>query len=352
MFLRLITAFIFATTLVCASALSAFAADPYTVAGVHVDANAANALEAQTLAISEGQERAANLLIERMSLESQRNEKDFLGVSAQDGAKMIRALEISNEKRSASRYLGDITVAFNPDAVAQYMRVHGLTLISTQSRKRLVIPVLDGNTLWDENEWVTAWQGGQFANALTPLSAIGPHEGLAALIPDRTGANISVRNLRAIGQLFGVEQILIATAAPNYQGYTVSLRDIALDSNTSRSFDPIRAYTAQEAVEEVVATLENDWKTSAVSTVSSESVVMPVSVLYRSQLEWQQLQDVINGSAQIRSASLDAISKRGAMMSLTYGGDIEQLRNELAFKGVSLIDDENLGMVLARTGAF
>ncbi|MBL4766254.1 MAG: hypothetical protein JKY94_00770 [Rhodobacteraceae bacterium] len=348
MFSRLITAFI----LVFASALNAFAADPYTVAGVHVDATAANALEAQTLAISEGQERAANLLIERMSLESQREEKDFLGVSARDGAKMIRALEISNEKRSASRYLGDITVAFNPAAVAQYMRVHGLTLISTQSRKRLVIPVLDGNTLWDENEWVTAWQDGQFANALTPLSAIGPHEGLDTLIPDRTGANISVRNLRVIGQMFGVEQILIATASPNYQGYTVTLQDIALDSNTRRRFGPMRAYTAQEAVEEVLATLENDWKASVASTASSESVIMPVSVLYRSQLEWQQLQDVINGSAQIRSARLDAISKRGALMFLTYGGDIEQLRNELAFKGVSLIDDENLGMVLARTGAF
>ena len=54
------------------------------------------------------------------------------------------------------------------------------------------------------------------------------------------------------------------------------------------------------------------------------------------QSEWQQLQDIINGSAQIRSAQLIALSKRGALMSLTYGGDLERLRNELAFKGLQL----------------
>ena len=65
-----------------------------------------------------------------------------------------------------------------------------------------------------------------------------------------------------------------------------------------------------------------------------------------------QLQDIINGSAQIRSARLQAISKSGALMALTYGGDMDRLRNELAYKGVSLKEDKNLGMVLSRTGSF
>ncbi|RZV39967.1 MAG: hypothetical protein EX271_10405, partial [Acidimicrobiales bacterium] len=127
--------------LVLSMSINAFAGDPYTVANVPVDATADNALAAQTEAISEGQMVAANILIDRMSLARDRAAKGFRGVSQEDGAKMIRALEIANEKRSADRYLGDITVAFNRSAVAQYMRAMGLTLISTQSRKRLVIPI-------------------------------------------------------------------------------------------------------------------------------------------------------------------------------------------------------------------
>lgn len=333
-------------------AVTAFAGDPYTVSGVHVDATAKNAIEAQTLAITDGQTRAANMVINRMSLASQRTQKGFLGVDRQDGAKMIRALEISNEKRSANRYLGDITVAFNPNAISQYMRAKGLTLISTQSRNRLVIPILQGASLWDGNEWVGAWQDGQFSNALTPLQALTPRAGLGGLITDISGDNISLQNLRAIGAMFGVQQILLATASAGLDGYSVILKDIALDSGRVRTFGSVRGVGASEAAQAVLQTIEEDWKASSVSSVTAKSVVMDVSILYRSQFEWQQLQDIINGSAQIRSAQLIALSKRGALMSLTYGGDIERLRNELSFKGVKIERDEKLGMVLYRTGAF
>ena len=67
---------------------AAFAGDPYTVSNVHVDAQADNALEAQTLAISEGYVEAANVLINRLSLERERMAKGFVGVSEIDSKKM------------------------------------------------------------------------------------------------------------------------------------------------------------------------------------------------------------------------------------------------------------------------
>jgi len=333
-------------------AQDAFAGDPFMVRGVHVDAQASNALEAQTLAIAQGQGIAANILINRMSLDAERLSKGFTGVTNSDGAKMIRALEIANERRSATRYLGDIDVAFNQNAVAQYMRIKGLTLVSSQSRQRLVIPVLEGENPWADNKWARAWQAGQLENALTPMQAITPKPGLESVILNINDANIDIKDLQAIGRAFGVEQILIAEARQGYEGYTVTLKDIALDTKTTRRLGPVTGFSAKQAVVNVVAALEDEWKASAVSSVSSASVILPVSVLYRSHAEWQQLQDVINGSAQIRSARLEAISKRGTLMTLTYGGDMERLRNELAYKGVSLKQDEKLGMVLSRTGAF
>ena len=332
-------------------AASAFAGDPYTVSAVHVEAQAESALEAQTIAIRDGQVAAANILINRMSLESERTAKGYRGVTPEDGAKMIRALTIANEKRSATRYLGDITVSFNPVAIDQYMRAKGLTLVATQSRKRLVIPVLEGAEMWSDNEWSLAWQAGTAANALTPMEAIMPRAGLEQLMFNIQGADISLKDLQTIGQAYGVDQILIATATQGYAGYSVVLKDVALDSGTARTFTTV-GFPAAEAVSASVVTIENDWKASVMTMDNGEIVLLPVSVLYRNQAEWQGLQDVINGSAQIRGAQLVAVSKRGAMMTLTYGGDIERLRNELSYKGVTLKQDEKLGMVLARTGFF
>jgi len=117
----------------------AHAADPFTVSGIAVDATGQTPIEAQTLAIRDGQARAANILLERLTVESERLTKGTVPVSEDNAAKMIRAMEIDNEKRSSTRYLGDITVAFNPSAMQAYLRQSGLTMISSQSRDRLVL---------------------------------------------------------------------------------------------------------------------------------------------------------------------------------------------------------------------
>lgn len=346
MFFRVLTILLFVFGL----STSVQAGDPYTVTGVHVDATAKNALEAQTVAIAQGQVVAANMLVERMSLASERRAKGFVGVSEQDGPKMIRALEISNEKRSANRYLGDITVAFNRAAVEQYMRAKGLRLISTQSRKRLVIPALQGHDLWAPNKWSNAWQRANIEHALTPMQAITPNADVFRFVRTPDVSALDMKTLKAIGRAYGVQQILIVSATQEGSGYSATLQDIAVDTENSRYLGRVRGTTAADTVANVVRKVEDDWKASSVTAVNAETVVMPVSILYRSHAEWIGLKDIINGSAQIRSAQLQAVSKSGALMSLYYGGDIERLRNELAFKGVSLRQDENIGMVLTRTG--
>ena len=206
--------------------------------------------------------------------------------------------------------------------------------------------------MWASNAWSTAWQEANNEFSLTPMQAISPRPELGGLVDDPYADQIDIDALVEIGRLYGVQQILIAKARQNYPGYSVAVTDVAVDSKTSRNIGRVSGASAEEAVAATVYAVEENWKASVVGNVSNANVVLPVSILYRSQAEWQQLQSVINGSAQIRSARLEALSKSGAMMALTYGGDLERLRNELSFKGVSLKQDAKLGMVLFRTGAF
>lgn len=329
----------------------AMAADPFTVSGVPVDATGDTAIEAQTMAMSEGQAIAAQVLINRLTLKSERDSKPIPPLETETIARMIRALEVANEKRSASRYLGDITVAFNPSQVQATLQGLGLNMISTQSRERLVLPVLGSQNLWSPNPWNGAMQNGAFIHSLTPLRTAKLGDGAERLIDSAAARSGNIDALRAVGARYGLSQVLIAEATPGSSGVRVKLTDVALDTGQSRVLGTVTGADYNLASWAVVEALESDWKQASVS-LAQNAENMVVSVLYRSHAEWLQLQDAINGSAQIQGARLDALSKDGALMTVTYGGDLERLRNELAFKGVRLERDPELGVVLSRSGRF
>lgn len=325
---------------------TAFAADPFTVAGVPVDATADTAIEAQTTAISDGQLIAARILMERVTLPQERAANPLPELTLDTAAKLIRALEIANEKRSGSRYLGDITVAFNPSAVQNYLRGNELSMISTQARDRLVLPVSSDSRLFSDNAWLSAWRSPQFSHALTPISLRGATAVDNAVISTNEAASLNMAALKRAGQRFGVNQILIAELGSDMSARVI---DIALDTGQKRNLGRVNGSSFSDLANRIVKNIENDWKQASVS-LAENAVTTVVTVLYDSHREWQNLQDAINSSAQIQDARLDALSKDGALMTLTYGGDMGRLQNELAFKGMTITQDPKLGLVLARTG--
>lgn len=329
----------------------AFAADPFTVIGIPVDATGETPIEAQTLAIQDGQSRAAQAIVERLTLKSERDLNPLPVIEVDVAAKMIRALEIANEKRSNNRYLGDITVAFNPSEVQKYLRANGLNMISTQARTRLVLPVLDNQSLWEINPWSMVWQDGRYRHALTPISTVPLGQGDDSIISNAQVKALDAAALKNLGTRFGVDQVLLVSSSEFSGGTSAMVTDIALDTGLKREIGQVSGVDYQDLANQIVGTLEHDWK-QASATITENAVTMAVSVLYDSHAEWLRLKESINGSAQIQDARLDALSKDGALMTITYGGDIARLRNELSFKGVDVRSDPQLGVVLARTGRF
>ena len=127
----------------------------------------------------------------------------------------------------------------------------------------------------------------------------------------------------------------------------MSLSDYAVDTGQSRSIGTVSAASFKDAATASVQLLENTWKEA--SAVRAETAqTMAVSVLYKNLDDWMTLQSVINDSAQIQDARLDALSKDGAMMTLTFGGDMDRLATELAYKGVQIKTDPKIGIYLAR----
>lgn len=329
----------------------AFAGDPFMVSGVQVDATGSNAIEAQNIAVSEGQVRAAQILLNRLTLPSQRAGQSFDAITPEVILPMIRSLEISNEKRSTQRYLGEIAVGFSQSGVQQYLTSKGMTMMSSQAEKRLVVPVLSGSSLWSENEWQAIWSSPAFQNSLTPVEVIIPSRGNDSLINASQVSAGDMTALKRLGDFFGMRRILVASAVPGPGAINVRIEDVEVNSGIKRDLGTISGADYPDAAWQVISRLEDEWKNSNAS-LSANAVTTNISVLYSSHNDWLWLQNVINNSAQIQGARLDALSKDGALMSLTYGGDMERLRNELSYKGVELRQDPQIGTVLFRKGRY
>lgn len=309
-------------------ALPALAADPFTVAKVPVDATANTAIQAQTKAIGSGQIVAARRLIERLTLDSERADRGLPPLTAAVVGPMIRGLSIDNERRSATRYLGDVSIAFNPSAVQRLLRDAGLTMVTSQARERLVVPAgIDPQSALGRDVL-----SGRYAHALTPVLSPTPEE--AANLP----SDPTMAQLRALATRYGVDRVLVVSRRGS--GGAVYATDMSLSSGNRRDLQ------SSSGLSGVVAQLESEWKaTSAVPIGQAQT--RTVSVLYESIEEWQRLQRAINNSAQVRDARLDALSKDGALMTLSYGS-LDRLAAEMSQKGVSVYDDPALGLVIQR----
>ena len=298
--------------------VTAFAADPFTVAGVSVDATGASAIEAQTKATQQGYAIAARRLLERLTLDGERAEKGLPELTPDVLGPLIRGQSIDNERRSNTRYLGDLTIAFNPSGVQRLLRERGLTLVNSQAQERLLIPV----DVSLESRLADEIRLNPYKHALTPLRGPRGPEGFLF------SGTASQSRIEAALSASGLQKALVVYGSGRVE-------EVGLDG-TRRSLGG--------SLSGAVSALERDWKQST-AVPSGTAQTSTVSILYDSLAEWQRLQRAVNTSSQIRDARLDAVAKDGALMSIAYG-DFARLQSEMRQKGVILERDPHLGLVI------
>ncbi len=338
----------------------ASADDPYTILGVSIDATAGNALDAQTLAMQRGQAMAAQRLIERLTLPEDRigTPLDFGTAGAIDAnfdtaviAELISGLQIDNEQRSATRYLGELDVNFDRRAVVRLLNGYGVPFVESQARPTLVLPVYDANGqfyLWEANPWLAAWTARSYANALAPM--ILPANDIGrTMISAREALALDEPRLREMASLHGVSRIAVLRAQDRDGVRRVGGVLVSFEAGAERAVDTWGPETVsgswRDGALSFVIGRENAWKRVAiVRNTSTED--MRVTVIYGGLPEWQELQAALTGTSLVTNARLDALSRDGALMTVSYRGALEQLTSELAERGATLEPHPGLGWVV------
>lgn len=315
------------------------------VHGVAVDETAESAVAARQAAIENGQKKAFQQLLQRITLREHWPELPDPG--AIQLADYVESLAISDEKTSAVRYLARLTVRFKPDRVRRLMERLEIPYTETRSKPVLVLPVMERQgalLLFEEtNTWRAAWDTMETpSDPLLPVVLpLGDLEDMTSVTPEVALAG-DPGAFAALRERYEVEGIVVlhAIVAPDLKSGGALKVDVLRHSHGGAASGVVvsgyRQATGESESEFMTRVaglerqeLEEAWKRRTLLFAGDEvalSVRVPISTLN----DWLGVRRKLQKIGMIRQISLQTISRIGAQIELRYIGDAERLRVSLA----------------------
>lgn len=328
------------------AALCAFAPGPasaqerdnvYAVAGVYVDETAANAAAAQDAAFTAAQRVAFSRLVSRLTLAEELARTTLPQFDGPTLDRLVLSVDVEEERRSSTRYIGRLTVRFDPSSVRTLLRGYNLAVVDTRTAPVLVAPVAVAGTPGETAAlWRSVWAEGGFAAELVPL----------AVAPEALGGAPAWDAAAPFAQAAAAASALYATL--RVQGATVTAALIEVDAGNRRDRGEVTARlggndaaslrTALASLaEQASARLQNEWK-GRIATGGGQRARISASALYSNLAQWERIKQGLEGAAQtlISEIRIEAVGREGALVSFSFVGDQSQLSAELARRGVRL----------------
>lgn len=317
--------------------------DPFVVSGVAVDATAESAAAARPLALAEGQRRAFAQLLRRLTLPEShaalpRPTEALLNQT-------IAGFEIDEERTSATRYIGRITVRFRADEVRRLLQDARLPYSETVSRPVLVIPVWQTATdsrLWEaDNPWRDAWMRRPDAGGLVPLVAAPPSNDA----PPLQSLLGNPETLRGHARQLGYQDVLVVSATlQQADPGNVRIEIYPYHDGPGTFLDRLEAFTATggtleeallSAAIDLSRRIEARWKADTVIDLEKQGQIS-AAALFGSLAEWHKLRSALAAMPVVRKVDVLRLSHRDAQLQIDFYGDPGQLSTALAQRDVLL----------------
>ncbi|WP_169545455.1 DUF2066 domain-containing protein [Sneathiella aquimaris] len=345
----------------------------YSVKGISVDATAASASEARTLAVAAGQRRAYKALLRNLIPRSYHD--SLPEVSDADLTAMITGFQVSNEKTSATRYLADLIFDFKPESVRPILQANNLPYAETRSKPVLILPVYDAlgaKTLWGEpNPWRDTWidvfenGNGPIGNSkrlddwaqtrvvpiMVPSGSLDDIRTVS--VEDAVGLNGPA--LTEIADSYGAGVVMVVYASLQNQGGIRRL-DVSIQRNDAFSTAVVESYTGGQtnsdifrtAIFDIVDNLQEGWKDQYILDRSIENK-LAVSTTISSLSEWMAIQEKTKSVPAVQQIKIRELSVEKAFWEISFVGEIDQLSSALAQRDLFLNSVDGFWLLEAAT---
>lgn len=346
---RLLRAPLLVLAIAAAFAAPSAAADIFTVRGIHVDETADSASAARTAAQAEGQRLALAAMMKKLTLP-----EDWSNLPSVDSAtaqNAVRGFQVESEKTSSTRYIADLIVSFQPEAVRRLLRQAGVPFGETQARPAILLPVLhrDGNTLlWDDrNEWRDAWAAIDPADALTPLILpIGDIAEMNLVTAERATADDEAAHaaLAELAANYGASEAIVADATLSAEGDSLSVvltRRGAAEplSATYEKTDEDLPGLMRAAAAGMLGSLGDQWKRQIIVRDGRLST-LTAQADFDNLPDWEKIRSALTSTPLVQAMEVSGISSRGAEIRISHKGTADMLALSLAQQNVTLSNGE------------
>ena len=320
----------------------------YAVAGVYVDETAANSSAAQQAAFATAQRIGFERLVRRLTIPDELARTPVTTPDAATLDRLTQSTDVEEERRSATRYIGRLTVRFDSAGMRTLLRGQNLTVVDTRTAPMLVVPIAGVGT--DDATaalWRDVWSNGGFQEELAPLVTAPAN---LTGDPDWNAAAPFAQSAAAASALYATLRVQGATATVNLVevGPNGVRRDRGQGTARAGGTDPasMRAALATLA-EQSSSRIQAEWK-GRIATGGGARARVSASAMYASEAEWERIKAGLTGAAQtlISEIRIEAVGRQGALVSFSFVGDRAQLVAELARRGLTLQDTPNMGPVL------
>jgi hypothetical protein len=316
-----------------ATVYAAPAPDLYTVSGIRIDATADSAIAARDLAMQQGRPAAWTKLFRRFTSTANWSKQPQLDDNTL--LRLVRSFEVSNERRSTTRYLADLTIHFNAAAVRNLLRQSGVSYTEARSRPVLVIPVIAGKPGFDPmGSWATAWKSPLLEEELVPFVLPMPDAQDDEILSRPDPAQLDWASLAPMARRANATDAIIAIASEDSK--TVQMIQISATARTPASFAYAQSTFAADA-EAIAERAYEAWKTRSAVSYGTRAR-LTADVQFDSLDDWAKIRAQLGATRAVSDMDVIGLSLNEAEIELTYFGRPEQLRDALAQQNLQLIN--------------
>jgi len=327
------------------------ARDPYEISKVNVDVTAGTAAIARQIAIRQGQRRALNILLQRLTVEEDRQRIPVLDDARV--AALVLSIKFEDERYSSTRYISDLTITFSQPAVRELLDIAGSRFSETMARPILVLAQHENAGLsvhWDDNEtWKQAWQEADWRTSLVPFIVPGA-EGAESEVDVSLMVNLDdLGNAAFLAQLYGTSETLtvfardtidLFTATPQLEVSTIRRGAVSEESNDQifirQDSEASRAFFGRVAAT-IGGAIADEWKEQTLVSLSDTGSLDAIVELENLKA-WVELRQGLQKISLIKNITLKEISASRALLQLDYLGSPQQLSASLGQRGISMQD--------------
>lgn len=318
---------------------SAQAEDVFEVRDVAVDVTAETAAKAREQARAEGEAKAFQTLLERLTLRIEH--KGLPRLAAGEISAYVKDFSVADEKTSSVRYLARLTFRFKPRDVRALLIESGFSFAETVSKPVLVLPVFQDTgalILWDDpNPWREAWAALPKKQSLVPT--LLPTGDLAdiATIGAEQAMDGDQQRLAAIANRYGASDTLVVFAVLRVEAakarrildvyftrFGRQLKEQTEVIGFPQDKDETVAALLARAAQELTYVVEDNWKRDNLLRFDRSGMITVV-VAIAGLGDWLRVRDRLGGVAVIRRAEMVLLSKARVRLNLHFIGETNQL---------------------------